>query len=132
MTPIRTLGILAPAALARHADSVAARLEDSKRKVRMAALRTLQVLEPAVLAQHAGAVVLRLDDGPVAVEEYFVPQRARNSLRGEARRTLLALPLVVTRDIDFESHNMRRRLLGRIAWYRCRLRLRVRRIALYW
>ena len=75
---------------------------------------------------------MRLDDGPVAVEEYFVPQRARNSLRGEARRTLLALPLVVTRDIDFESHNMRRRLLGRIAWYRCRLRLRVRRIALYW
>ena len=80
---------------------------------------TLGKLEPAVLAQHAGAVVGKLSDHADFVRE-------------PALTTLRALPLVITRDIDFESHNMRERLLGRIAWYRCLLRLRVRRIALYW
>ena len=35
-------------------------------------------------------------------------------------------------DFDFDYNVVRRRLLGRLAWYRCRLRLRVQRLALYW
>ena len=105
--------------LAQHAGAVVARLEDDNRIVCLEALETLGKLEPAVLAQHAHAVVGKLSDHVDFVRE-------------AALTTLLTLPLVITRDIDFESHNMRERLLGRIAWYRCLLRLRVRRIALYW
>ena len=79
----------------------------------------LRQLEPAALAQHAGAVVGKLNDP-------FPP------VCGAALNILRRLPLVITRHIDFDSHNLRSRLLGRIAWYRCLLRLRVRRIALYW
>ena len=109
--------------LAQHAGAVAARLEDSTWLVRMEALKTLGKLEPLTFARHAHAVVKTLNENdrlkPVYVEELRLT-------------TLPALPLVVTRDINFKSHNLRERLLGRIAWYRCRLRLRVRRIALYW
>ena len=52
------------------------------------------------------------------------------------------LPRSVTRGyIDFDTHRyiapdealiLRRQLLGRLGWYRCRLRLRVERLALYW
>ena len=118
-TALNTLRELEPAVLAQHAGAVVAKLEDSCWDVRRKALMTLGKLEPAVLAQHAGAVVGKLSDHADFVRE-------------PALTTLRALPLVITRDIDFESHNMRERLLGRIAWYRCRLRLRVRRIALYW
>ena len=116
---LETLAKLLPATLAQYAEAVVAMLEDSVWRVRKWALTTLGKLEPAVLAQHAGAVAGKLCD-------HF------DFVREAALTTLRALPLVITRDIDFESHILRERLLGRIAWYRCRLRLRVRRIALYW
>ena len=88
------------------------------------ALVALGKLEPAVLAQHAGAVVGKLNDD----HEY---------VRKAAWNTLLALPVVITRDIDFESHtplahSLRERLQGRIVWYKCRLIMRARSLALYW
>jgi len=87
-------------------------------------LVALGKLEPAVLAQHAGAVVGKLNDD----HEY---------VRKAAWNTLLALPVVITRDIDFESHtplahSLRERLQGRIVWYKCRLIMRARSLALYW
>ena len=129
------LARLEPVKLAQHADAVVARLDDSRMFARTVALKTLGKLEPAVLAQHAGAVVLCLDDDPVG--DWVVPQRDESHVPGEALTTLQALPLVVTREIDFQklqpdSDHMRRRLLARVAWYRCLLRLRLRRIALYW
>jgi hypothetical protein len=124
-----TLGNLEPVVLAQLSDAVVARLEDANGGVREAALETLRVLEPAVLAQHAGAVVGKLNDRFCL--QIFPSGPLYYNVRDEAWKTLLALPLLVTRDIDFKSH-IRGRLLGRIAWYRCRLRLRVRRIALYW
>ena len=116
---LETLRELEPAALAQHASAVAERLEDADVNVRIEALLTLCTLEPEPLAQHAHAVVKQLND-------------RSPSVRDAALTIVRALPLVVTRDVDFESHNLRERLLGRIAWYRCLLRLRVRRIALYW
>ena len=119
MHALQTLGELKPAALAPHAAVVVLRLEDAEPVVCSEALETLDKLEPAALAQHAGAVVGKLNDP-------FPP------VRGAALNILRRLPLVITRHIDFDSHNLRSRLLGRIAWYRCLLRLRVRRITLYW
>ena len=129
------LARLEPVKLAQHAEAVVARLDDSRMFARAEALKTLGKLEPAVLAQHAGAVVLCLDDDPVG--HWVVPQRDESHVPGEALTTLQALPLVVTREIDFQklqpdSDHMRRRLLARVAWYRGLLRLRLRRIALYW
>ena len=31
-----------------------------------------------------------------------------------------------------QADELRSRLLGRVAWYRCRIRLRVRSLSLYW
>jgi len=88
------------------------------------ALRTLRKLEPATLAQHATAVVTRLEDSAEGV-------------RGRALDLLRGLPRYVTREyrvdvFDSFPRGVRSRLLGRLAWYRCRLRLRVQRLALYW
>ena len=110
---------LEPAALAQLADAVAARLEDSEELVRLDALRTLGKLEPATLAQHAEAVAARLEDSHEIVID-------------DAEDTLRALPRFIIRGVDFESDDLRSRLLGRLGWYRCRLRLRVNRLALYW
>ena len=124
---LETLGKLEPATLAQHASAVVARLEDSNCVVRLKALQTLGSMEPAARAQHAYAVVDAVVDLVVGM---------LNANYKPARHTTLsilrALPLVVPRHIDFESHNLRERLLGRLAWYRCLLRLRVRRITLYW
>ena len=114
-----TLSKLDPATLSHHADALVATLEASQWHVRYWALRTLRELEELAFAQHAHAVVGKLNDPFPPVREL-----AFTMLRG--------LPLVVTRNIDFESHNLRERLLGRLAWYNCLLRLRVRRITLYW
>jgi len=86
------------------------------------ALRTLRKLEPATLAQHATAVVTRLEDSAEGV-------------RGRALDLLRGLPRYVTREyrVDiFDPRPVRSRLLGRLAWYKFRLRLRVQRLALYW
>ena len=153
-----TLGELMPATLAQHAHDVLARLEDSNCFVRRAALETLGKLKPATLAQHADAVVARLrhlsDDvdalktlGKLEPEalalhanaliakleessfSYRYPDANRRLLE-----TLRALPRFIIRDIDSANpiSGLRPWLLGRLAWYRCRLRLRVRRLALYW
>ena len=117
---LKTLGELKPATLAWHADAVVARLTDSAEEVRFEALRTLGELEPATLVQYANAALARLEDDD-------------NDVRDEAMLTLHALPRFVTRPVGFfDCRGLRSRLLGRIGWYRCRLRLRVRSLALYW
>ena len=123
---LETLAKLDPAPLARHADAVVERLQDSDSFVRLEALATLCKLERATFAQHAIHVLEVLEDD-------------EGHVRKEAMRMLLALPLLVTRDEDFFiSSNLRSRLflrsrlLGRLGWYRCRLRLRAQRLALYW
>ena len=138
MLHLRALATLEPATIAQHADGVVAMLAaDDRMEVREAALDTLAKLEPVTLAQHAHAVVKLLLDDPVENDTAFPVLNA-------ALAALKTFPLVVTRDLDFDrigfydnysyfdAHNIPARLLGRIAWYRCRLRLRVRRIALYW
>ena len=57
---------------------------------------------------------------------------SHSDVREEVLTALHALPLVVTRDVDLESSDVRSRLLGRLAWYNYRLRVRAKRIALYW
>ena len=116
-----TLGELEPAKIAQHGDALIARLEDDVDQVRHKALEMLGKLEPVTLAQHANAVIARLED-------------SNDFVRREALTTLKALPLAVTRDIDIDlrSSDVRSRLLGRLAWYNYRIRVRVKRIALYW
>ena len=121
---LQALEGLEPATLAQYADVVVARLEDSDEDVREAALKALGKLEPATLAQHAKAVIAMLENSD-------------DDLRDAAFITLTALPLVVTRDVDsrlatLTSSDVRSLLLGRLAWYNYRLRVRVKRIALYW
>jgi hypothetical protein len=104
----------------------------------------------AALVKHARAVLDRLDDteefgDPTVIwishisvghnADMPMPERRflfGNSMRDVATRTLRALPGSVTRDVDFEAANLRSRLLGRAGWYRCRLLMRLKRIALYW
>ena len=101
--------------------AVVARFEDTDWQVRKEALKTLGKLEPAALAQHAEALVGRLEDSDERVRA-----RALDLLRG--------LPRYVSEHrVDiFDSRPVRSRLLGRLGWYRYRLRMRVRRLALYW
>ena len=116
-TALRRLGKLNPAALAQYAVTVVARLEDPTWYVRKTALETLGKLNPAALAHHAYGLVARLEDA---------------SVRYKALEMLRKLPRYVTSGVDFTSSALRSRLLGRLAWYRCRLRLRVERLAWYW
>ena len=95
----------------------------------MDALKEMGIKKMGHRQAIVGAVVGKLNDRFCL--QIFPSGPLYYNVRDEAWKTLLALPLLVTRDIDFKSH-IRGRLLGRIAWYRCRLRLRVRRIALYW
>ena len=154
-TALETLGQLDPATLALHADAVVARLEDSEYHVRNSALGALASLEPAKLALHAGAVVARLEDDailgtrlraswtlrklePAALARHAnaVVATLRDSeerVRAAALDLLGALPRFVTRPFDMlDPRGVRARLLGRLAWYRCRLRLRAQHLALYW
>ena len=154
-----TLQKLEPATLAQHADAVVEQLEDSDQRVRAFALDTLAKLEPATLAQYSGAVVARLDDyitwpciaavkalgklEPTTLAQLTsavlkmvdVLEDGSLDVRTAVVATLRALPRCVIHDVDLESHDLdylHGRLLGRLAWYRCRLRWRVRRFALYW
>ena len=119
------LNQLEPATLAQHVNAVLARLEDAVRCIRCEALWALGMLEPATLAQHANAVLARLED-----EE---DEDGERNVHNAAMHTLRALPRFVTRPGDiFDSRSVRSRLLGRLGWYRFRLRLRAQRLALYW
>ena len=82
---------------------------------------TLGKLEPAKLAEHANAVVAKLED-------------SNENVREEALDLLRGLPRYISEHrVDiFDSRPVRSRLLSRLGWYRCRLRLRVQRLALYW
>ena len=120
---LETLCNLEPAALARHADALVAMLEDSCDEARRWALRSLHKLEPATLVQHAAAVISRLQ------------RDSHPGVRREAERILRSLPLTITRGVDFDFpplRSLRSQLLGRLGWYRCRLRVRAERLALYW
>ena len=119
VTALDKLGELEPATIAQHANAVVARLDDYDWAARYAALTPLGNLEPVTLAQHAKALITKLED-------------SSEHVRNAALTTLAALPLVVTQDIDLKSSDVRSRLLGRLAWYNYRLRVRVTRIALYW
>ena len=159
---LATMRQLEPPTLAQHAGAVVARLEDDDCDVRRAALVTLRQLEPPMLAQHAGAVVARLDDvacdvrfdALATLSKLEPPSLAQHGDALVARfkdghahgcSEVLAVlsnrfPRFVALGIDFDSavgldfyySLMSRRRLARLAWYRCRLRLRVQRLALYW
>ena len=156
---LRTLGKLAPGALAESASAAATRLDDAHAEVRQTALETLGKLERAALLQHADALVARLEDVDVYVRraalEAFGKLGLGNSgtqlelvqharavvarledgdpcVRKVAERILRSLPLRLGAQVDFDSEGLRLQLLGRLAWYSCRLRIRVERLALYW
>ena len=95
-----TLSQLEPATLARHADCVAARLEDAEDHVRRVALTMLGTLEPATLPQYANDLLARLED-------------ENRKLRKGAMRTLCALTRLMTRSYCslFDSRSLRSRLL---------------------
>ena len=140
--------------LAIHADA----LEDSSWHVRYTTLQTLRQLDLATLAQHAGAVVARLEDDDDYVRQKALmtlgkldpATLAQPGITAEVADSILflasepaieifrALPKVITNNIILVSEDGRinpggrSRLIGRAAWYRCRLRLRWRRVALYW
>ena len=84
--PVRSmmkLGQLKPEALANHAGTIVAKLEDSDKRMREAAVETLGKLEAATLAQHAAAIVAKLDDS-----EYLVREAAVKTLRKLEAATL--------------------------------------------
>ena len=135
-----------PATLAHHAGAVLSKLHSEQADTRCLALMVLWNLEPAELVKHAHALLSMLEDHEVISETCvgcLNPLRldsvdVGDSVRDVARCTLLGLPAFMTRDVGLHLNinpadcNLRSRLLGRLGWYRCRLRLRVRRIALYW
>ena len=153
MEALRSLEQLEPALLVQHADALVASLEDSRDDVRKKALETLGKLEPAALAQHANVVLARLNDSDNRVKmaalltlrmlPRFVTRQDRRQgrfvdgldvdLGHEADVTLesaLESARVTLESVHLEG--LRSRLLGRLGWYRYRLRQRVRRLALYW
>ena len=149
---LETLRELDPATLAQHAGAVVVSLKDSDWAVRREALETLRKLDPATLAQHAGAVVARLKDSAHirykalktlgALEPATLAQHAHAVLpclehsskcvREAACTALRSLPRYITTGYIADPRPVRSRLLGRLAWYRCRLRWRVQRLAFYW
>ena len=157
---LELLGKLAPAALAQHAEAVVARLEDSVLGIRHQALRTLGNLEPATLAQHADAVIAQLGSEsskqrltavnvlgklePATFAQHasaLMEMLKKSSTEWRevhaAIETLRRIPCDATRGTHLgkeliSSGRARSRLLGQLGWYRCRLRLHLRRITLYW
>ena len=130
---LETLGNLDAATLAQHAGAVAARVEDSELIVCLMAMATLAKLEPMTLARHAFAVVARLEDSDCMVRQMayhtleMLPRYVRYATLGVDGEELLS------RALDHnEAEELRSRLLGRVAWYRCRISLRVRSLSLYW
>lgn len=115
---LETLGKLEPAMLAPHGGAVAAMLHDPHFLVVGAALETLPKLDPARLAQHAGSLVAMLKNPKMI-----------SSIRVACK----TLPRVIIQDMSyFHGDEIYPLLLRRLAWYKCRLRLRARLIALYW
>ena len=162
MRAVLELRKLEPAALAQYANALVARLDDSEELVCMEALETLGKLEPAMLAQHTHAVLARIEDSAWIVRRMaletlgklepakLAPQYADvaiviledsdSKVHEEALAMRHLLPRFVTCGLDFsysaqvfgQFNAQRPRLLARLRWYRCRLRLRAQRLALYW
>ena len=136
---LETLRQLEPPTLAKHAGAIAARLEDEDYTIRSIAVETLGKLEPARFAQHADALVAMFNVGryghstvsrdALAMLSHRLP---RFVVLGIDFDSALDFDCNSALDFDFSNKVVRRRLLGRLAWYRCRLRLRVHRLALYW
>jgi len=118
MEALLTLQQLEPADLAPYASTVAYFLDHFGRAFCLQALWTLEKLEPATLAQHANAVIEQL--------EFAVPVHTM------AMYTLRGLPRFILTVSILDLRPMRSRLLGRLAWYKFRLHLRAKHIALYW
>ena len=144
---LETLAKLEPATLAQYADAVVAKLEDFEDfRVLVGALRTLGKLEPAALAQQANALIAMFDENEALFEMHDHDMSGNGILEVymAALNTIHALPKFVTHGLnlnhlrihclndDLDIGDIRSRLMGRLMWYRCRLRLRVRRLALYW
>ena len=130
---LTALAKLEPATLAQYAEAVVTRLEDSVWDVSEAALKTLGKLDPATLVQYAGVVVARLEDPSRQVRRVayhtleMLPRYVRYAIRGVDCKELQSRALN-----HGQVEELRSRLLGRIEWYRCRIRLRVRSLSLYW
>ena len=109
--------------LAQHADVVIARLEDPEEYAEQLALDTLGKLpEPATFRHQVYAELARFS-------------AATFKLAATKKALLCILPRFgfVTQGDGLDSTlNMRSRLLGRLAWYRFRLRRCVQCLALYW
>ena len=119
---LEMLANIEPATLAQHAiDALAERLGDPNANVRKMALEMLANIEPVTLAQHAIAAIKRLDDH-------------NEDVRSSASAAVRKLPHFVTRVTVniFDARSVPRRLLGRMGWYKLRLRLRARSIVWYW
>ena len=120
---VMTLAKLKPATLARYADAVVTLINDEEERVRGQALLTLRKLEPARLARYATAVFTRFEDD-------------NGYVRCVAWSTLGALPRSVFDPFLFDPHDddncMRAEMMGRVGWYRLRLRLRLKCLLLYW
>ena len=157
---LSTLGKLEPVALAQHANAVLARLDDNESGVIVAALETLCKLGPK-LGQHVLAVVAMLHRDMyvscAAFETLGMVEPAALAQHAEAAVELVLsrsspinwfasvqglirqLPRFITCGVDPNlvygdtgPHELQSRLLRRLWWYRCRLRLRVQRLVLYW
>ena len=125
---LATMRQLEPPMLAQHAGAVVARLDDVACDVRFDALATLSKLEPPSLAQHGDALVARFKDGHAhGCSEVLAVLSNRFP-----RFVALGIDFDSAVGLDFYYSLMSRRRLARLAWYRCRLRLRAQRLALYW
>ena len=137
---LRTLGKLEPATLAQHAVAVVAKLEDTYWVVRHVALETLGNLEPAALAHHAHALlpILEADYSDVMcldavnILHHGLPRFVRHGINFGNTRGLNNDDIDFYDNDDIDVYDLSRRLMGRIAWYGCRIRLRVRSLSLYW
>ena len=133
---------LEPEALAPHADAVAMCLEDDEADVRRKAVAVLGELDPVTFSQYAPDVFAMLDDydhdpfefddgGSLDDDDLDDETRVPPWVAVDA--LMRALPPVVTRGVEHDEDAVRSsRLLGRVAWYRCRLLWRAKRLVLYW
>ena len=127
-----TLRTLDPAAIAKYADDVMiCILEEEDESVRLCAMETLCRLDGAALAQHARFFTRPLINCTRFRELALLALRDR-------------LPHVITRGMDSEIEMaltgededefelVGLQIMARVRWYRLRLSLRVKRLALYW
>ena len=117
------------------------------------ALETLGKLDQATIVLHANAVVAMLKDTSGTFEVSTTGVGQTSQVRVAALAPLSALPHYLIRGTDLDDFHKRvlaskharelsrdsrefeelhSLLLGRLQWYRCRLRWRVQRLVLYW